>query len=52
MSGTVHSDIALTDVPGDRKGDGGPGGEPTVDLTVRSVSGNVLVTRGADAFAR
>jgi DUF4097 and DUF4098 domain-containing protein YvlB len=49
MSGTVHSDIALSDVP---DGDGGPGREPTVDLTVRSVSGNIAVTRGADAFTR
>jgi DUF4097 and DUF4098 domain-containing protein YvlB len=46
MSGTVHSDIPLNDAPE------GPGGEPTVELTVRSVSGNILVKRGADAFAR
>jgi DUF4097 and DUF4098 domain-containing protein YvlB len=49
MSGTVHSDIPLTEVPG---GHGGPSGAPTVDLTVRSVSGNIAVTRGADAFTR
>ena len=46
MSGTVHSDIPLNDAPE------GPAGDPTVELTVRSVSGNILVKRGADAFAR
>jgi DUF4097 and DUF4098 domain-containing protein YvlB len=47
MSGTVHSDIPLNDVPG-RPSDG----DRKVVLTVRSVSGNILVTRAADTFAR
>jgi DUF4097 and DUF4098 domain-containing protein YvlB len=45
-SGTVHSDIPLGDVPVDGRGD------PPVALTLRSVSGNILVTRGAGAFTR
>jgi DUF4097 and DUF4098 domain-containing protein YvlB len=49
MSGTVHSDIPLSDDP---DGSGHQGGDPAVELTVRSVSGNILVKRGADAFAR
>jgi DUF4097 and DUF4098 domain-containing protein YvlB len=47
MSGTVHSDIPLNDVPGRQSG-----GDRKVVLTVRSVSGNILVRRAADAFAR
>jgi hypothetical protein len=46
MSGTVHSDIALNDAPAPSEGD------RNVVLTVRSVSGNVLVTRAAEAFTR
>jgi DUF4097 and DUF4098 domain-containing protein YvlB len=48
MSGTVHSDIVLSDDPEGSVGEG----DPTVTLTVRSVSGDVLVKRGADEFAR
>jgi hypothetical protein len=47
MSGTVHSDIPLNDVPGQQ-----PGGDRMVVLTVRSVSGNILITRAAEAFTR
>jgi DUF4097 and DUF4098 domain-containing protein YvlB len=47
MSGTVHSDIPLNDVPGRNSA-----GDPKVVLTVRTVSGNILVTRAAEAFAR
>jgi DUF4097 and DUF4098 domain-containing protein YvlB len=47
MSGTVHSDIPLNDVPGQQ-----PGGDRKVVLTVRSVSGNILITRAAEAFTR
>jgi DUF4097 and DUF4098 domain-containing protein YvlB len=48
MSGTVRSDIPLTP---DREA--APGhGDPAVALTVRSVSGNILVTRGVEAFVR
>jgi hypothetical protein len=43
----VHSDIPLNDVPGRQSG-----GDRKVVLTVRSVSGNILVRRAADAFAR
>jgi DUF4097 and DUF4098 domain-containing protein YvlB len=46
MSGTVHSDIPLNP---DR---GAAQGTPAVTLTVRSVSGNILVTRGVEAFVR
>ncbi len=46
MSGTVHSDIPLNDAP-HRSGRGSK-----VELTVRSVSGNILVKRGAEAFVR
>jgi DUF4097 and DUF4098 domain-containing protein YvlB len=46
MSGTVHSDIPLNPERGAAQG------EPAVTLTVRSVSGNILVTRGAEAFVR
>jgi DUF4097 and DUF4098 domain-containing protein YvlB len=46
MSGSVHSDIPLNDAPA------APGGDAKVDLTVRSVSGDILVKRGADAFVR
>jgi DUF4097 and DUF4098 domain-containing protein YvlB len=46
MSGTVRSDIPLTADPGKSLGD------PAVALTVRSVSGNILVTRGVEAFVR
>jgi DUF4097 and DUF4098 domain-containing protein YvlB len=44
MSGTVHSDIPLSDEPATTPG------RPTVDLTVRSVSGDIFVTRGVEAF--
>jgi DUF4097 and DUF4098 domain-containing protein YvlB len=46
MSGTVHSDIPLHAAPGS------PQGDPAVVLTVRSVSGNILITRGVEAFVR
>jgi DUF4097 and DUF4098 domain-containing protein YvlB len=46
MSGSVHSDIPLNDAPGQS------GGESKVELTVRTVSGNILVTRAAEAFVR
>jgi DUF4097 and DUF4098 domain-containing protein YvlB len=46
MSGSVHSDIPLNDVPGQ------PDVDRVVVLTVRSVSGNILVTRAAEAFTR
>jgi DUF4097 and DUF4098 domain-containing protein YvlB len=46
MSGTVHSDIPLHPAPG------APLGDPAVTLTVRSVSGNILITRGVEAFVR
>jgi DUF4097 and DUF4098 domain-containing protein YvlB len=48
MSGTVHSDIPLNDAPGPGRSDG----DRKLALTVRSVSGNILVTRAAEAFAR
>jgi DUF4097 and DUF4098 domain-containing protein YvlB len=49
MSGTVHSDIPLNDAPGPgRPSDG----DRKLALIVRSVSGNILVTRAAEAFAR
>jgi DUF4097 and DUF4098 domain-containing protein YvlB len=47
MSGTVHSDIPLNDVPGRQSA-----GDRKVALTVRSVSGNILVTRAAESFVR
>jgi DUF4097 and DUF4098 domain-containing protein YvlB len=48
-SGVVHSDIPLTDGPG---GDGaGGGGEARVDLSVRSVSGNVDIGRALEQVA-
>jgi DUF4097 and DUF4098 domain-containing protein YvlB len=46
LSGSVRSDIPLNDVPGQSDGDS------KLVLTVRSVSGNILVTRAAEAFAR
>jgi DUF4097 and DUF4098 domain-containing protein YvlB len=46
MSGSVHSDIPLNDAPGQS------GDESKVELTVRTVSGNILVTRAAEAFVR
>jgi DUF4097 and DUF4098 domain-containing protein YvlB len=46
LSGSVHSDIPLNEAPGESDGDS------KVVLTVRSVSGNILVTRAAEAFAR
>ena len=46
MSGMVHSDIPLHPAPG------APQGDPAVALTVRSVSGNILITRGVEAFVR
>jgi DUF4097 and DUF4098 domain-containing protein YvlB len=48
VSGSVHSDIALSDVP---EGAPGQGGDKVV-LTARTISGNILVTRAADAFTR
>jgi DUF4097 and DUF4098 domain-containing protein YvlB len=47
MFGTVHSDIPLNNVPERQSG-----GDRKVMLTVRSVSGNILVTRAAEAFTR
>jgi DUF4097 and DUF4098 domain-containing protein YvlB len=49
LSGSVHSDIPLNDVPGQS---GDDSDDSVVVLTVRSVSGNILVTRAAEAFAR
>jgi DUF4097 and DUF4098 domain-containing protein YvlB len=46
MSGTVRSDIPLNPDRGSAQGD------PAVALTVRSVSGDILVTRGVEAFVR
>jgi DUF4097 and DUF4098 domain-containing protein YvlB len=46
MSGSVHSDIPLEDGPS------AGGADPRIDLTLRTVSGDVLVTRGVEAFAR
>jgi len=46
MSGAVHSDIPLNPDRGAAQGD------PAVTLTVRSVSGDILVTRGVEAFVR
>jgi DUF4097 and DUF4098 domain-containing protein YvlB len=46
MSGTVRSDIPLNPERGAGEG------EPVVALTVRSVSGDILVTRGVEAFVR
>jgi DUF4097 and DUF4098 domain-containing protein YvlB len=46
ISGSVHSDIPLEDGPG-------PGGaDPRVSLTLRTVSGDLLITRGVEAFVR
>jgi DUF4097 and DUF4098 domain-containing protein YvlB len=50
MSGTVQSDIPLGDEP-TGVGESGAGG-PEVDITARSVSGNVLVHRAAEAAVR
>jgi DUF4097 and DUF4098 domain-containing protein YvlB len=46
LSGTMHSDIPLADTPI------GPTGDPKVALIVRSVSGNVRIERGVEAFVR
>jgi DUF4097 and DUF4098 domain-containing protein YvlB len=46
MSGRVQSDIPLDDGPRAAHGD------PRITLTLRSVSGDVLITRGVEAFAR
>jgi len=46
MSGSVHSDIPLQDGPGAADDD------PRVSLTLRSVSGDLLITRGVEAFVR
>jgi DUF4097 and DUF4098 domain-containing protein YvlB len=46
MSGSVQSDIALEDGPAAGAAD------PCIDLTLRTVSGDVLVTRGVEAYAR
>jgi DUF4097 and DUF4098 domain-containing protein YvlB len=45
MSGRIQSDIPLHDTPAATGG-------PAVSLTVRNVSGDVLVTRGVEAFVR
>jgi hypothetical protein len=45
MSGTVHSDIPLDDSP-----TGAPGDAPRISLTLRSVSGDLLITRGLEAI--
>jgi DUF4097 and DUF4098 domain-containing protein YvlB len=60
-SGVVHSDIPLSDAPGgdgdgDPDGDGGRGDggvrpEARVDLSVRSVSGNVDIGRALEQVA-
>jgi DUF4097 and DUF4098 domain-containing protein YvlB len=50
VSGSVHSDIALSDVPAQPEGSSREGDK--VVLTARTVSGNILVTRAADTFAR
>ena len=46
MSGSVQSDIPLEDGPGGARED------PRITLTLRSVSGDVLITRGVEAFVR
>jgi DUF4097 and DUF4098 domain-containing protein YvlB len=46
LSGSVHSDIPLEDAPG------AGGADPRVQLTLRSVSGDLLITRGVEAFVR
>lgn len=46
MSGTVHSDIPLGQVPAS------PGEGPDVAITARSVSGDVLVERAAGPHVR
>jgi DUF4097 and DUF4098 domain-containing protein YvlB len=45
MSGTVRSEIPLDDSPA-----AGSGGAPRISLTLRSVSGDLLITRGLEAF--
>jgi DUF4097 and DUF4098 domain-containing protein YvlB len=47
-SGTVHSDIPLHDAPAQA----GDDSDRKVVLNVRTVSGNILVTRAAEAFVR
>ena len=46
ISGTVHSDIPLDDGPASA------GSQPRIALTLKSVSGDVLITRGVEAFVR
>jgi hypothetical protein len=46
MSGSVHSDIPLDDGPGAGHDD------PRIMLILRSVSGDLLITRGVEAFVR
>jgi DUF4097 and DUF4098 domain-containing protein YvlB len=46
MSGSVHSDIPLEDAP---RSDGAG---PRLTLALRTVSGDVLITRGVEAFVR
>jgi DUF4097 and DUF4098 domain-containing protein YvlB len=43
MSGSVHSEIPLDDAPGARRG------EPRVEISVRSMSGNVEIVRAVEA---
>ena len=46
MSGSVHSDIPLEDGPR------AAGADPRLTLTLKTVSGDVLITRGVEAFVR
>jgi DUF4097 and DUF4098 domain-containing protein YvlB len=46
MSGRVHSDIPLQDGPGAAHD------HPRISLTLRSVAGDLLITRGVEAFVR
>ncbi len=46
MSGNVHSEIPLDDGPTSAQA------QPRIALTLRSVSGDLLVTRGVEAFVR
>ena len=46
MSGAVHSDIPLDDAPGSA-----PREDARVDLSVRSVSGNVEIERALEQVA-
>jgi DUF4097 and DUF4098 domain-containing protein YvlB len=46
ISGTVHSDIPLNEGPASGQA------EPRISLTLKSVSGDLLITRGVEAFIR